>query len=233
MQPASNPKDFPRDLYAQLRKVQREEKDVKIRIESLNRTCSQSHANVEAADLLLSDTCDDENELIVRVIEAKLSLQQLQDEKLDLQDHIKEMRSDAFDAENQLKRIESSISALRCCERKKVLDADHLNTKLKNLSDKTEKGERKLLDAEDHIVTATRETERQEIALRHMDAKYDLMRATVQSVLMQAQAREDALPRKQRDRPGMQGSGIVPQGNGTQSPSRGPEPLQVVPTPTP
>ena len=228
-------KQFPKMVHAQHQRALREEKQLEGRLTALRKQCTQSHEEVEKKDAELSEILDDQNELIIRVIEAKLRLQQLYDSKRDIQHDIADLRHETFTTNQQIAKIEAEISEKRRIGHKQKDAADEKTAAAKYLQERRMDEERRLRETAKEVNETQRDVERGEIELRNLDAKYELMRATVQNIMLKTdQMQHERMAQQQqhqysRDNSDRRQIMLLSSGPG----SNGPEPLTDAPQPTP
>jgi hypothetical protein len=176
-------KNFPQHLYAKLKRMKREERGLAGQLQRARQQCLGSEERLEETCLDLQEAKDAENELLLRVIDAKLRLQQLYEEKIDITEDMSQIRKETFSLQNDTKRLLGLLSERTRIGARTIEVAEHDAAKRAQVSEKATHEQKRLREATHMLFSNKRRVADEQIALRNMDARYDLMRATAQSAI--------------------------------------------------
>lgn len=180
-------KEFPQTLVAKvkakLNRVARERKELEQQLKATKKDLENTRkALIERQNALLN-AADDENELLLRVVEAKLHLEAIGDEKAVLSTEITALRRETVADEATASSIESELLARKCLLDQTIHDTEEYSAAAAALTRKALEWETKAKSAREATDFGTAAIERERARLTQMEGRYDTMRRAVWEVL--------------------------------------------------
>ena len=180
-------KDFGQATINQVRaRVQRLSREIEKKrpvLEQLGVAKASAQTHAENVRRQLIEARDDENELVLRFIEAKLRFELLCDAKSGLQDHISELRRDTTQVEADTVSKKHTLDNLAAVLRQKQNETLNLEASASNHERRMRQDEDELRRTARELRVTTERVEQEKSELEAMEDRLRVIRGAVQDAI--------------------------------------------------
>ena len=180
-------KDFGQATINQVRaRVQRLSREIEKKrpvLEQLGAAKASAQTHAENVRRQLIEARDDENELVLRFIEAKLRFELLCDAKSGLQDHISELRRDTTQVEADTVSKKHTLDNLAAVLRQKQNETLNLEASASNHERRMRQDEDELRRTARELRVTTERVEQEKSELEAMEDRLRVIRGAVQDAI--------------------------------------------------